>query len=157
MVESIIQIAITFFAAMGFAFFFNVYRKHIIITSIGATITWCIYKACALFISGYFIPVMIAALFAAFYSEFLAWRTKAPTPVFYIISVIPLIPGRALFYTMSEAVAANWSQCSYYGFMTLEFAAGIAVGISLVTAIVQTFKVGRYRWKNRKKLFIDRM
>ena len=152
MLADIVQIAITFFAAMGFALFFNVYRSHVLITSIGATITWCLFKFCSMFMTGYFLPVMVAALFAAFFSEFLSWKTKAPTPVFYVISVIPLIPGRTLFYAMSEAVAANWEQCSSYAIMTLEYAAGIAVGISLVTAVVQTFKLVRRKLKEKLKV-----
>lgn len=139
--EDIFQLMVTFIASMGFALFFNVYRSHIVIASLGGVITWAIYKLCVLVLGGAFVPCLIASIFAASYAELLAWRSKAPTPVFFIISVIPLIPGRVLFYTMSEAVSLQWESCAHYAVTTLEFAAGIAVGICVVTAIVQTCKI----------------
>lgn len=97
-VEDIFQIVITFIASMGFALFFNVYRSHILAASLGGVMTWVIYKLGVLIVGGAFVPCLIASIFAASYAELLAWRTKAPTPVFFLISVIPMIPGRVLFF-----------------------------------------------------------
>ena len=43
-VEDIVQILVTCIASMGFALFFNVYRSHILIASLGGVMTWVIYK-----------------------------------------------------------------------------------------------------------------
>lgn len=151
-VEDIVQILVTFIASMGFALFFNVYRSHILIASLGGVMTWVIYKLFALVIGGAFVPCLIASIFAASYAELLAWHSKAPTPVFFIISVIPMIPGRVLFFTMSEAVSLQWESCAQYAVTTLEFAAAIAAGICIVTAVVQTYKIVRLRIKKRHEV-----
>ncbi len=149
LVEDIFQLAVTFVASLGFALFFNVYRSRILISSLGGVMTWVVYKLCVVGIGGVFVPCLIASVFAASYAELLAWRSKAPTPVFFIISVIPLVPGRVLFYTMSEAVSLQWESCAHYAVTTLEFAAGIAVGICVVTAVVQTYRNVRMRLKKQ--------
>lgn len=151
-VEDIFQIVITFIASMGFALFFNVYRSHILAASLGGVMTWVIYKLGVLIAGGAFVPCLVASIFAASYAELLAWRTKAPTPVFFLISVISMIPGRVLFFTMSEAVSLQWESCAQYAVTTLEFAAAIAAGICIVTAVVQTYKIVRLRIKKRHEV-----
>ena len=137
-----IQLAMSLPAALGFALFFNVSRPHIIIAAIGGLLSWGCYELCSygLDIQGVFIPCLIASTFAAVYAEILARRCNAPTSVFFIIAVIPLVPGRGLFYTMSNAVQGQWSACATNALTTLLFAAGIAVGICIVTAVVQTWE-----------------
>ena len=84
---------------------------------------------------------MIASIFAAVFAETMSRITHTPVTGFFIISVIPLIPGRALYYTMYNAVSGNLSACGEFGIMTMLYAGGIAVGICVVTAVVQTWDV----------------
>ena len=78
-------------------------------------------------------------MFAAIYAEVLAYIYKTPTAVFFLISVIPLVPGRGLYYTMFYAVSTNWEQCGAFALSTFESAAGIALGICAIGAVVQTW------------------
>lgn len=132
-----VMIPITFASALGFALFFNVRRKYVLIATIGGLLTWLVFKCMAEAIGGVFIPTLIASTFAAIYAEILSWRLRVPNEVFFIIAVIPLIPGRLLYYTMYSAVGAAWSDCLSYGLSTLLYAAGIAVGICIVAAFMQ--------------------
>lgn len=150
-VDDIFMLVVTFIASLGFALFFNVYRSHLMIASVGGVITWAIYKLGTVVVGGVFVPCLIASIFAAAYAELLAWHSKAPTPIFFIISVIPLVPGRVLFYTMSEAVALQWESCAQYAVTTLEFTAAIAAGICIVTAVVQTYKIARIKLKEQRE------
>lgn len=134
-----IMLLVTLIAALGFALFFNVNKRHIASAVLGGMITWAIYYALSQVIDGVFIPCMVASIFAAVYAEALARITHTPVAVFFIISVIPLVPGRGLYYTMYNAVSGNISECLDYGHATILFAAGIAVGICIVTAVVQTW------------------
>lgn len=134
-----IKIIVTLIAALGFALFFNVNKRHIAAATLGGVLTWAIDYALMNSIGGVFIPCMIASVFAAVYAETLARVTKTPVAVFFIISVIPLIPGRALYYTMYNAVSGDVSGCLEFALMTMLYAGGIAVGLCLVTAVVQTW------------------
>lgn len=145
--QALLQLAMSFVGALGFALFFNVTPRHILAASLGGILTWLLYWILNQAIGGIFIPCLIACTFAAIYAEAAARRCKVPTSVFFIIAVIPLVPGRGLFYTMSNAVNGMWDACTANALATLQFAAGIALGICLVTAAVQTAEYGKERMK----------
>lgn len=143
------MLPITFASTLGFALFFNVRRRHLLIAAVGGLVTWIIYYISSDLIHGVFVPCVIASTFAAIYAEALSRKFKVPNAVFFIIAVISLVPGRGLYYTMSNAVNGDISTCASYGISTLLFAAGIAVGICLIAAVVQT-------WDNFKAMREER-
>lgn len=136
-----IMVIVTLIAALGFALFFNVNKRHVIAATIGGVLTWSLDYILMMFIDGIFIPCIIASIFAAVYAEVLSRITHTPVTVFFIIAVIPLIPGRGLYYTMYNAVSQDFATCMDFASMTLLYACGIAVGICIVTAVVQTWNV----------------
>ena len=91
-----------------------------------------------IFISGF-----VASAFAAVYSEVLAFLKKAPTTLFVIPAVVPLIPGSTLYYTMNAVVNANTDGFSHYGSLTVQYALSIAAGISVVWTLWSIFR--KYR------------
>lgn len=147
---AITQLVTSFLGALGFAWFFNVNPRHIPIASVGGLLTWTVYWVLYQTMGQIFLPCIVASTFAAAYAEVIARICHVPTTVFFIISVIPLVPGRGLFYTMSAVVGADWSAFAANGSATLLFAAGIAGGLCIVTACVQTWKYGRAKVERLK-------
>lgn len=137
--EFLFKIAITFIAALGFALFYNVRKCHVLYATIGGVITWIIYFILHSMNAGLLPSCLIASMFAAVFAEILAHVYKTPTAVFFLISVLPLVPGRGLYYTMFYAVSTNWEQCGAFALSTFESAAGIALGICAIGAVVQTW------------------
>ena len=86
-----------------------------------------------------FISGLVASALSAVYADFLAARKRAPVPLFLIPSVVPLIPGSTLYYTMSAAVQGNTEEVSHYGSLTLQYALSIAGGICIVWTILLIF------------------
>lgn len=129
-------------ASFGFALFFNVRKQLLGLATLGGVLTQGAYLAVAGTgqFSDVFIPTLVAAGFAAVYSELLSQKLHVPTSIFFIISVIPLIPGRGLYYTMQSVVQQNWALAGEFGLLTLYFALGIAIAIVIVWAIVQTWQ-----------------
>ena len=78
---------------------------------------------------------MLASAFATLYSEILARTKKAPTTVFLIPSVMPMIPGGGLFYTMSAVISNNTVLFEKYFVTTIETALGISIGIMFMSLI----------------------
>ncbi len=149
--EALLKISMAFVGAMGFALFFNVSKNQILCASIGGLLTWIIYWLLNSTSGALFVPCVIASTFAGTYSEICARIFKVPSTVFFIISVIPLVPGRSLFYTMSYMVNQNWSECLINAQNTLLVAAGIAFGILLVTAVFQTYVFAKRKMKRLKE------
>ncbi len=132
--------------SLGFALLFHVSKKHLPSAALGGLICWSAYLLSAKFISGYFLAPLIAAAVSTLYAEISARIFKAPTTVFLIPSVIPLIPGSSLYYTMYYAVLGDYSQFKSFGEKTALIAFGMAVGISLVSGIFAvTFKTKRLK------------
>lgn len=133
--EMILELFTAWLGSVGFCFLFHIRRERMIPASMGGLFSWGIYL---LFISrceGVFIPTLFASAFSALYAECLARLLKAPATIFFIPAVVPLIPGSTLYYTMSWAVQEEWEMAGHYGLLTVQYALGIAAGISLVWAL----------------------
>ena len=82
------------------------------------------------------LPTLTAAAFAALYAEFLAWFMGAPATLFLIPALlIPLVPGRPLYYAMYYAVQQDMDLSADFARQTALYALGIALGASLVWAL----------------------
>ena len=148
---AVIQLVTSLVGALGFALFFNVNPRCIPAASIGGLLTWAVYWLANQAMGQIFVPSIIASTFAAAYAEVAARICRVPTTVFFIIAVIPLVPGRGLFYTMSAVVNADWASFATNGSATLQFAAAIGAGICIITAIVQTWKYGRAKLRHLRR------
>jgi len=144
----LIQIITAYIGSLGFALLFNIKKERILYASIGGIITWCIYLLSFYYFNDIFISNMIAAILATAYSELLARILKAPTTVFLLPSIVPLVPGGSLYYSMSYAVMGNKTNFDIYALSTLKTALGIAVGIIVVSVIVYHFT--NYKCKHSK-------
>ena len=69
-------------------------------------------------------------------AEFLAWFMGAPATLFLIPALlIPLVPGRPLYYAMYYAVQQDMDLSADFARQTALYALGIALGASLVWAL----------------------
>ena len=69
------------------------------------------------------------------YAEVLARVVKAPATVFLIPSIIPLVPGGRLYYTMRAIVDGDADNAKSYAMETIVIALGIAVGIVVISLV----------------------
>ena len=101
----IVQLLTSFTGALGFCLVFHLRRRYMFAASLGGLLTCGVYLAAASIWSGILLPTLTAAAFAALYAEFLAWFMGAPATLFLIPALlIPLVPGRPLYYAMYYAV-----------------------------------------------------
>lgn len=132
----IVQLITAFLGSTGFAMLFHLRGRLVLPAGIGGLFCWGTYLLAEHFLGGLFIPSVVGSAFAALYAELLARIMKAPATIFFVPTVISMIPGSTLYYTMSYAVRKDWEQAHIYGSNTLQYALGIAVGICLVWAFV---------------------
>lgn len=118
--------------------------------SFGGLLTWLVYLICAPVMPGYFFPSLAASAFGALYAEVLARWLKAPSTLFFIVAMIPLIPGSTLYYSMSCAVYGQLAQASIYGLQTFQCALGIGTGMSIVWALCDFSRKMQAWWKERE-------
>lgn len=136
MEEIIIELLSALVGSLGFSMMFNSPKRTLLPAIIGGMLGWGVYLIFEAMNLGVFISTVISAVFCQIYSEVFSRIQKTPRTVFYIPSIIPLVPGGSLYYTVYHAALTDWAQVKYYGSMTVQVAFGIAVGSSFVSAIV---------------------
>ncbi len=137
---TVVQVAAAFVGSMGFALIFHLPRRYLLVASVGGMLAWCVYLLLYRNGAGVFLSALAASAFAALWAEILARGFKAPSLLFVIPAVIPLIPGAPLYYTMSFAVQADWATSGSYLLRTLWFALGIAAGMCVTWAVETTLR-----------------
>ncbi len=148
--SEIIQIIAAFFGSMGFGILFNARGKKLLMGSIGGLVAWSIFLLLGFFIDSEPIRFCIVAMCVSLYAEILARVFKTPTTTFIIVPLVPLIPGGALYYTMSSAFSGDidifFSKASY----ALSLAFAIAIGVVIAAAGVRLFF--RYKMLRQQKI-----
>lgn len=144
-----------FFAAAatsGFSVLFGLHSLDIILASSGAAIGWAVFQSMPPALSPAF-ATFIAALAAGFYSEIVGWFRSRPATVYMIASIIPLVPGSGMYYTMLASLEGDSARSVEIGLATLITAFAIAAGLAISNAFGRmTFgKSSRLSALGRKK------
>lgn len=135
--SAIIQILTGTLGTLGFNILFHIRGKKLVFATLGGMISWAVFLALEPVLPSEAMRYFISAATITVYGEILARLEKTPTTTFLVPSIIPLIPGSALYYTMNYALNKQWSQFAHQAFYTLQLALSLAVGIIAVTTAVR--------------------
>ncbi len=153
MKDAIIQILMGYLGSLGFNILFNIRGRKLLIASFGGLISWAVFLALESLLPSEAIRYFLSAAAVTVYGEVFARIEKTPTTTFLVPSVIPLIPGSSLYYTMNYALNKQWAAFSQRGFYTLQLALSLAVGIIAVTTLTRLLTL--VRKKLRKAEFFS--
>lgn len=131
--NEIIQILSGFVGTLGFAVLFNIRGKRFLFGGLGGLLSWLLFVIFSRFIPNEAINYFVVAVIISLYAEVLARILKTPTTTFITISLIPLIPGGSLYYTMAYAFESDMTRFLEKGIYTLELASALALGIIIAT------------------------
>lgn len=146
-----IQILTAFCGTLGFGFLFNSRGKKLLFSALGGMLAWTIFLLLEPIAENEVLRYFLVSVIITVYSECLARQLKAPAGTFCILSLIPLIPGGALYYAASHALSRDVLHFSESALHTLELAAALSLGIVLVTAVMRLIKtVRRLRHEKRR-------
>ncbi len=119
---------------LAYGFIFNIRGKKLWLGALGGMFSWTlllVLRLCSLHdVPAYFIVSLVMTL----YSEILARKVKTPSTTFCIVTLVPLIPGGTLYYTMSYALASDAERFAHSAALTLKLSLALSLGIVLVTA-----------------------
>lgn len=145
MKEWLLPIVSAALGSLSFAMFFGVRSRKLWFSLLGGALNWGLYLLAMKKIG---LPATMAyALGAAagtLYAEILARIVKTPVTVFVITSVIPMVPGGSLYYTMLGLLQGDKATFVDRGLYTLSAAGAMALGIFAATMLFRLlFTVGR--------------
>lgn len=131
---------------VAFGVLYHVNPKHIPYAFLGGMMTTFTLVICLEFFDG---NNLISNIFASFvggmYCTLCAHKRQAPVPVFMIPTLFPLVPGRALYYSMSSLVLHNGAFIENFA-AAAEISFGIAVGMMFSTVLCNSI-ISIYRRK----------
>ena len=138
-------------ALLGIAVIFDVPPKKLLWDMVGSIIT------CVLMLIGDkyglhpLITNMIATAVPCVYCEIMARVLKTPTTIFMIPSLLPLVPGSRLYYTMFYLFSGEQALFLENMLVAVKICTGIAVAIIVVTGAVRWIEAAKKQKLEREK------
>ena len=127
---------------LGFSLWFRVKRRHILWCTLGAFLTWSAYSLCFFCVSDHFWATLAGSVVCALFSQTMARANRAPATIFQTISVFPMIPGAALYYSMYGVVVGDFSFAREKGIALLLSCSGIVLGFLLAQVLTRAIWPG---------------
>jgi uncharacterized membrane protein YjjB (DUF3815 family) len=123
-------------ATGAFAIYANLGWRMVPLATLGAGLSWIAYLLLTSAWSANTLSLFFAAAIAGVYSEIVARITQKPATTFVLPSIVCLVPGTKIYFTMSEAVNGSIEKATTLGVETLLAAGAIAAGVAFVTSLV---------------------
>lgn len=145
MIALVSQIISAFFATLSFSILFNVSKSELFFCGMTGAIGWLFYNIVLYFDFSTITASFISTLVITAISRFLANIRKLPLTVFLISSIIPLVPGAGIYYTMLNLIDGNNASAALKGIETFKIAGVIAIGIIIILSLPKNF----FKLKNK--------
>ena len=140
-----IQIIAGGIGSFGFACLFHIRGKRLLVATLGGVLSWFLFVILSYFIKTDAINYFVVSFAISLFAETMARVMKTPTTTFITTSLVPLIPGGSLYYTMAYAFHQKADSFITKGVATLSLAAALALGIIFATTLTKL--VMKYRQK----------
>ena len=130
----LIEVLASFVGTLGFGYLFNIRGGKLVYAALGGMAAWALFLGLGFWIESEVLRYFIVSVCSTVYAEVLARRLKTPATTFCIITLIPLVPGGALYYTTTTALSGNLDLFIPRLTNTVQLAVALSLGIVIVTA-----------------------
>ena len=148
--NDILQIISGCVGSLGFGVLFNIRGMRLFAAAMGGLLSWTLFVLLDNIIASDPVNYIIVSMLTAMYAEIMARVLKTPTTTFITTSLVPLIPGGSLYYTMAYAFESDMTKFLDKAIYTLELAAALALGIIVTTSMVSIFYAVKEKLKTGK-------
>ena len=122
---------------IGFSILFGVKKRNLLFAILGGFVAGVVYVLTQT--AGTFAASAAASFAATMYCEIIARVRKAPVVTFLTPSIVVLVPGSALYYTVANLIAKKYDDMWTYGFLTIDACLGISAGILVASLVFTVF------------------
>ncbi len=152
----ILQILTGLIGATGFAILYNIRGKRLAFAALGGGLSWLFYLLLHRLFANEVLCYFLVSTLLAIYAEVMARTLKTPTTTFITTSLIPLVPGGSLYYTMTYAFSGQGEAFLEKGVHTLGLAGALAFGIILVAGGAAAWrKFTNHQKKNKLNVEVE--
>lgn len=135
MSHDILSVIASFLGSLGFAILYNTKGLRIFIPAVGGAAFWGMYLIFLNYNDNEYMGYFLAAMLITVYAEIWARILKTPATTVLMPTVIPFIPGGALYYATSAALRMDMPTFSEKARLALGLAAALAAGIMIITSL----------------------
>lgn len=122
-------------ACVAFAIMFNAPRKELFFCGMTGALGWVIYKAIDVNTIGSVWSTFFAAIVVTASARYLSHFRRAPSTLYLIPGIIPLVPGAGMYHTMYGVLNSDMVYSYSQGVTTMKLAGVIAVGSIIVLSL----------------------
>lgn len=133
----VIQIITGLIGSLGFGILFNARGKQLLAVSFGGGLAWAVYLGLFALTSNEILSYFIVSIGVELYAEVMARVLKSPTTVYITLSLIPLVPGASLYYTMTSMFSGVLSNFIEKAIFTVMLASALALGVIVSTVVMK--------------------
>lgn len=128
-IEYILQIMAAGIGTLGFSMVFHAPRKELLFCAMNGAIAWFVYLMLLKLGDGAIMACTVSTFVITIISRILSEVRKAPSTVFLIAAIFPLVPGSGIYYTAYNLIMDDYVMAGAKGLETFEVAGGIVLGI----------------------------
>ena len=137
-----------FAACIAYCVLCNIRGRTAFYAGLGGAVGWIVYLLFGF--SGNDIFQYFAAVIAiTIYSEVCARVQKKPATVYVIVSLLPLVPGGGIYYTMEYCISGDTQNFLQTGLHTMAITGVLALGILLVSSAMRALKIVKDGYSHR--------
>ncbi len=148
-----LECAYSFIGSFCFGIIFNIQGRKLFYSGLGGALSQGAYIAMGFIFSEDITRYLFATIITTIYAEVLARIEKTPATVILVPSIIPLVPGGMMYYTMEYCILGENSEFINMLLETLGVAGALAMGILVVSSGNKLMKVAA---RKQKKLIAFR-
>lgn len=135
MIEVLTQITASAMSTVCFASLLHVPKRHLWCCGFVGMLGWMCYWGMMKVQPSPVIASLVAVIPLAFAVRVMAILRKAPSTMFLIPGIFPLVPGAGIYYTAYSFITGDSVGCAAKGAETLKIAVAMAMGIALVMSL----------------------
>ena len=134
----------------GFSLLFGLKKYKLLWSTVGGMVVWGVYAImCATVSESLFLCNFIPAIIGTLYSQILARVIKAPATMFIFPSLVVLVPGGMLYYSMSSIIRGDIQGGFSRAMDTVEVSFALALGIVVIMAMVKIIYHIKRTWSKQ--------
>ena len=134
--EPVLQTFMGALGALGFALLFRVRGRMLIFAFFGGLLSWGTYCIGGLFLGHEALQYLLATTILTLYAEAFARVLRCPSTILLVTGWIPLIPGGALYNSISALVQDNMhlfvDRILHTFLLMIAMSAGMLIGMTIV-------------------------
>ena len=135
-IDPILQTIMGAFGSLGFALLFRVRGKLLFFAFLGGLLSWGTYCIAGCFVGHEALQYLVATTVLTLYAEAFARILRCPSTILLVTGWIPLIPGGALYRSISALVQGNMQlfvdRILHTFLLMIAMSAGMLIAMTLV-------------------------